>query len=421
VIEQPEIKFITVRLLRKDGTWVWCMVRGHNLLRSPHINSIVVYFHDDTLRKQAKDALKESEKRFRFLIRDLQVGVFLSDENFRIIMCNTALAAMLSLPEKMIVGKNIYEVMPNDMINENGQSVPLHERPLSRTLRSKQSVKGAVMGVLNPLTKERSWIMVNADPIMNEEGKLKHLVCSVMDITERKKLEQKIVTEQISHQRQLTQATIDGQENERREIGKELHDNIGQQLTTIKLFLDLAKSTADDATHEMVNMAVKGVSEVINEIRAMSRSLIPSTLKDLGLVDSIHELAESFLRTQSLKIEFEYAGFDEELIPENQKLTLFRITQEQLNNIVKHAGAKKVWIKLHRNAEELFLEIRDDGNGFDIKKTRQGLGFVNMRNRAELFGGKAEVLSASGKGCLLKISFPHNLLQSSGLLNSSFN
>ncbi len=161
------------------------------------------------------------------------------------------------------------------------------KRPLTLTVQSKQTVKGAVIGVFHPITKERSWVIVNADPILDDNGDIKHIVCSVTDITGRKKLEQKLMADQIAHQKQLTQATIDGQEAERREIGKELHDNIGQQLTTIKLFLDMVKSTADDVTIEMANMALKGVSDVINEIRSMSRALVPYTLKDLGLVESI--------------------------------------------------------------------------------------------------------------------------------------
>jgi signal transduction histidine kinase len=217
------------------------------------------------------------------------------------------------------------------------------------------------------------------------------------------------MAKQMRHQRQLTQASLDGQEKERREIGKELHDNIGQQLTTIKLFLDLAKSTADDNTNEMVSMALKGVSDMINEVRAMSRSLIPSTLNDLGLSESINELIESIVRTQLMKIEFEDNDFEEESLQENQKLTLFRIIQEQLNNIVKHSGAKNVWIELSNEEKKLMLKIRDDGAGFDLKKVRKGLGFMNIKNRAELFQGQAEIISKPGEGCLLKVSMPFKL------------
>lgn len=406
VDQNTEVKFITVRLLKNNGEWLWCNVRGHNLLKNPHVNKIVVYFHDDTLRKEAKDALQESEKKFRSLVTHIQVGVFLSDGNGNIMMCNKALAAMLSIPEEMIVGRNVYEIMSTDMINENNEFIPVSERPLTLTLQSKQTIKDAVIGVLHPITKERSWILVNSDPILDETGNIRHVVCSVMNLTERKKLEQKLISDQIFHQRQLTQATIDGQENERRTIGEELHDNIGQQLTTIKLFLDYAKTTAEGETSEMVSMALKGVADVINEVRAMSRSLVPYTLKDLGLIESINELIESLMRARSLNIEFSYHGFTEEHLPENQKLSLFRIVQEQLNNIVKHAAAQNVWIKLCKTGCEFVLEIKDDGKGFSSTPGRKGIGILNIKNRAELFNGKAELFSEPGCGCLLAVSFP---------------
>jgi PAS domain S-box-containing protein len=409
VLENPEVKFITVRLRKKTGEWVWCLVRGHNLLNNPYVGNIVVYFHDDSFRKQASEALKESEKRFRSLIRDLQVGVFLSDKDGEIIMCNKALSLMLSIPEEMIVGKKVYDILSDDMVNERAEPIPRHERPLTLTIQSAQAVKGAVVGVLHPITNERKWVMVNADPILEDDGSIKHVVCSMMDITERKRLEQKLISDQISHQKELTQATIDGQEAERREIGKELHDNIGQQLTTIKLFLDMVKATAGDSSMEMVNMAMKGVADVINEIRSMSRSLLPHTLKDLGLVDSVSELIDSVGRAQLMKINFVCDEFEEELLPENQKLTLFRITQEQLNNITRHAGAKNILISLRNSHQSVALEIRDDGKGFDKKKLRRGLGFTNIRNRAELFGGTAEVFSKPGEGCALKVYMPVKL------------
>ncbi|HTM93220.1 MAG TPA: PAS domain-containing sensor histidine kinase, partial [Flavisolibacter sp.] len=309
-------------------------------------------------------------------------------------------------PEEMIVGKNVYEIMSDDMINEKNELIPVEERPLTLTLQSKQTVRDVVLGVVHPVTKERSWIIVNSNPILDEDGAIRHVVCSVMDLTERKKLEEKLIADEVSHQRQLTQATIDGQEAERRAIGKELHDNIGQQLTTIKLFLDYAKSTAGGETADMVNMALKAVGDVINDVRSISRSLVPFTLKDLGLIESIDELVDTFMRTRMLNIEFEHAGFAEGVLPENQKLSLFRIVQEQLNNIIKHAGAKNVSIQLFSKANELVLQISDDGKGFDPDCLHKGIGILNIKSRAELFNGKAEFFSQPGNGCLLTVSFP---------------
>jgi len=404
--ENPTIKFITARLLKRNGQWLWCNVRGHNLLNKTFVNSLVIYFHDDTFRKEAKDALQESEQRFRSLVKDLQIGVFLSDGQGNIIMCNKVLSNMMSIPEDLIIGKNVYDIMSTDMINEHNEFVPIAERPLSLTIQSKQTVKNVVLGVIHPVTSERFWIMVNSNPILDDHGNIKHVVCSVLDLTERKKLEQKLISDEIFHQRQLTQATIDGQENERRTIGEELHDNIGQQLTTIKLFLDYAKTMAENGNSEMVDMALKSVSDVINDVRAMSRSLVPFTLKDLGLIESINELIDSLMRTRSINIEFKYDQFNESIVPENQKLSMFRIVQEQLNNVIKHARAQNVWIKLYAKMDELIMEIRDNGKGFNSTNPRKGVGILNIKNRAELFNGKVNIVSQPGSGCLMVISFP---------------
>jgi PAS domain S-box-containing protein len=405
VVENPEVKFITIRLLHRNGHWVWCMVRGHNLLRNPAINSIVVYFHDDTLRKQASEALKESEKRFRTMIQGLHIGILLKDQHGNIQMSNEAMHNMFDVSEKDVVNQKIWELY-KDVIHEDGRPFSVDERPSIKAIATKKLVTNVVMGVKRADCEERIWIMVNADPFLDDQGNIKHIVCAFTNITQRKKLEKKLLQDQISHQKQLTQATIDGQEKERTEIGTELHDNIGQQLTTIKLFLDMAKSTADEATIEMVSMALKGVSDVINEVRSMSRSLVPSTLKDLGLIESISELIDSITRTQLLSIELEDCGFTENHLPENLKLTMFRIVQEQLNNIVKHANAREVFIRLSQNKGQIILELQDDGKGLELNKIRKGLGFINIKNRAELFGGTNEIISAAGKGCLLRVTIP---------------
>ncbi len=401
----PEVKNITVRLLTRDKTWVWCSVRGHNLLKHAAIGSIVVYIHDDTLRKKASDALKESERRFRELVRDIRLGVVIYDAQGKITLCNNAACSLLGLSEPEVMGKTVVNTAW-DVIHEDGARFVEAEFPVTVSLSTGLPVRDVVMGVYSTQMEDRNWLLVNAEPIHDEQEQLIHVICSFTDITERKKLERKLLADQIAHQRQLTQATIDGQEKERREIGRELHDNIGQQLTSIKLFLELARSTTDDSTGEMIAMAQKSVSGMINEVRAMSRSLVPQTLSDLGLVDSISELAESLGRMQVLDIEFDASHYVNRSLPDNQKLMVFRIVQEQLNNVVKHAGAGRAKILLQSEGTETVLEVSDDGCGFDPATVRQGLGFKNIKNRAELFGGTAIVDAAPGKGCRLLVRFP---------------
>ena len=408
VQENPEIKFIVVRLLKKNGDWLWCSVRGHNLLNNPYVNSLAIYFHDDTLRKRASDALKQSEKRFRTLIGELQIGISLYDATGELVMCNNTYSALLNCQEEEMVGKKILELFPQ-AYKEDGKPYKPEERPVFLALKNKQPVRDAVMGIDLVASGERIWLLINTDLVLDESGNLVQVINSAIDITERKKLEQRLLDEQINKQKLLTQASIDGQEKERKEIGKELHDNIGQQLTTTKLFLDLAKSSADDTTAEMISMALKGVSDVINEVRRMSRSLMPPTLGDLGLMESVSDLVETISRTQYLRIDLDDYEFDEDKVPDNKKLMIFRIVQEQLNNIVKHADAKKVSVMLRNDKAFLLLEIKDDGKGFDPKGVRKGLGLTNMRNRAELFGGEVTITSAPGQGCTLTMKVPHSL------------
>ncbi len=403
VEQDPKIKFIVVRLLKKDGGWLSCMARGHNLLDVPAINSIAVYIHDDTPRKKATEALKESEKSFRTLIRELQVGVLIQNAQGEIQMTNDAMCRLFTITEKEIIGGRIWELY-TDVIHEDGARFLQTERPSFKAIKTGKLVKDVVMGVWHKEKKERIWIMVSAEPVQDEIGELLHVICSFTDITERKKSEEKSLAEKIAHQRQLAQATIDGQEKERHEIGKDLHDNVGQQLTTIKLFLDLARTTATPENEEMISMALKGISAIINEVRAVSRTLVPPTLKDFGFIDAVNDLIDSLRHTLALTIELDYFGFDEDQLPDNKKLALFRIIQEQLNNIMKHADAKQVSISLRCSAVDVLLQISDDGKGCDLGKIRKGLGLDGIANRAELFGGTTEIISFPGKGCQVHVS-----------------
>lgn len=405
VEENPEFKFITIRLQKKDGTWLWCSVRGHNLLNNPHIAKVVVYFHDDSLRKKANDALKESEHRFRNMISDLVLGVLLQDHEKNILIHNKAILDILRISEQELTPQKLNDIM-RQAIRENGTEFKKDQWPIVKVLQTRKPVHDVVVGITTKGSSEKTWLLVNCNPVLDEAGNVIHIISTVIDVTERKKLEQKLLQEKIGQQKLLTQATIDGQEKERKEIGKELHDNIGQQLTTTKLYLDLARSSATGETLEMVTLALKSVSDVINEIRSISHSLVPQTLGDLGLVESIAELIDAIGVVKLMNIVFEHRSFGEEGIPENQKLMFYRIIQEQLNNVVKHANAQHVTITLQSKNDFITLVIKDDGEGFDLVQMRKGLGLTNIKNRAELFGGTVNIITTPGKGCTLKVMVP---------------
>lgn len=240
--------------------------------------------------------------------------------------------------------------------------------------------------------------------IRNEEGKVVRFIGAAQNINERKRLEQELLEQEVNKQRLIAKATIEGQENERLEIGRELHDNINQVLTTSKLLLDLAISDPSNAT-AMMEKSRQNIVQAINEIRKISKALVPPSISDLGLKASILELTDTISLSTGLLIDFKCKGRSEVLSP-GQKLTFFRIIQEQLNNVVRHADASNVTILLHVKPSLAELEVTDDGKGFHLKKTARGLGLKNMSNRAEIFGGKVTIDSAPGKGCRLYVSLP---------------
>ena len=243
--------------------------------------------------------------------------------------------------------------------------------------------------------------------IYNQQGRVNRMVGSMQDITEKREMERKLLTQELNRQKLIAQAVVEAQEKERSLIGKELHDNINQILSTAKLYLEVARTDDKERTN-LIDMSTKGISDAINEIRTISRSLVPSSIGDLGLVESIQDLVESIKLTRKLNVEFYYHNGIDDLITEQQKLMLFRITQEQVNNVIKHANASNLVIELISEDDTINIAITDDGQGFDPDqvKFKKGVGLSNITSRAELFNGKVTIDTAPGKGCTLNIHVP---------------
>jgi signal transduction histidine kinase len=147
------------------------------------------------------------------------------------------------------------------------------------------------------------------------------------------------------------------------------------------------------------------INSSIGEIRNLSHQLSAPTLGTGSLIDSITALIETVGFSTNLLFEFNHAGYRERLIM-SQKLALYRILQEQLNNIIKHAGATKIWISLHQKGDNIILAVRDNGKGFDSRLKPEGMGLNNMTSRAKIFGGAVHIETAPGKGCFLRVTVP---------------
>ncbi|HUR11944.1 MAG TPA: PAS domain S-box protein [Flavitalea sp.] len=243
--------------------------------------------------------------------------------------------------------------------------------------------------------------------IYNQEGKIHRMVGSMQDITEKKEMENQLLKQQLNKQQLVAQAVVDAQEKERADIGKELHDNVNQILSTARLYLDLARSDEGERLN-LIKRSTENIYNAINEIRNISRSLVPGSIGDLGIIASISDLVESIMATKKLHVEFYHVGEVDALLDEKQKLMLFRIIQEQVNNVLKHANARNLVIELVVDDDAIELIISDNGIGFDPDsvKNKKGVGLYNITSRAELFNGKVNIVTAPGNGCKLNINVP---------------
>lgn len=147
-----------------------------------------------------------------------------------------------------------------------------------------------------------------------------------------------------------------------------------------------------------------------DEIRKLSHALLPPSLEEFGLITALNDLIDPLSVTGKNFIEKQWSGFREECMKKSQKLTIYRIVQEQLNNILKHAGAKKIICSLHLmdDGKAIELLVKDDGLGFDTTVKKNGVGLRNIISRAALFDGKVSIHSQPGQGCELKVLFPGN-------------
>ncbi|MEO5682542.1 MAG: PAS domain S-box protein [Chitinophagaceae bacterium] len=247
--------------------------------------------------------------------------------------------------------------------------------------------------------------------IWDKDGHAIRFVGAMQDITDRKKLEGQLLTQEINKQKSIAQAVVDAQEKERAEIGKELHDNVNQILSTAKLYLELAK-TDTRQKDALIKKSADSIFTAINEIRHISKALVPPSVKDLGLIESINDLVESLRMTTVLQVQFNHAGDFDNTIDDKQKLMLFRIIQEQVSNVLKHAAASHITISLRFKGKLINLSIIDDGKGFELEKVKfkKGVGLTNIESRAHLFNGEVIITTAPGKGCKLFIQVPiHNI------------
>lgn len=210
--------------------------------------------------------------------------------------------------------------------------------------------------------------------------------------------------------RALSRRLLEVQEQERGRLARDLHDDLGQALTALKIQLESLAKNTDPASRARIAECIETTRHALERVRQLSFSLRPLQLDDLGLVAALRSHLDRQAGIGGLAAHFEAEALPSRIAPEIE-IACFRVAQEAINNALRHAGASNLWVRLYKSGEKLALSVRDDGKGFDLESARKrgaagaSLGLVGMEERVALAGGSLEVRSTPGEGTLLLAIF----------------
>jgi len=254
---------------------------------------------------------------------------------------------------------------------------------------------------------EYRWFLVRVAPLLDQHGNVVKWFGSSIDIEDRKRAE-KDLEEAHRQLKILSRRRVKVQEEERRHLARELHDEIGQALTAAKINLQAAMEESDPAKSKRIHETAAILERLLGQVRQISLNLRPSMLDDLGLVPALRSLLDEQGRLASVAVRFSAKNMPENLDPEIQT-TCFRIAQEAITNAVRHARSAQIRVELSHENGNLRLQIRDNGRGFDAESEQAqttGLGLVGMKERAALLGGRARITAPRGKGTTVDVTLP---------------
>ena len=389
-----------IALKRKDGSIV--MVESNSkMLPDGRFIGIV---RDLTERKKADKALRESEERYRALVENAPEALVVMDVNKQ---------AFVSVSES---ATKLFKMSKEELLKLGPMAVSPEYQPDGRL--SSEAATENIQKAIDGEKPSFEWMHCDKDrnPIPCEiwlvrlPSETEVLIRgSIVDITERKKVAEEIKTNS-ELLRELYSYSQNIREEERTYIAREIHDELGQQLTGLKM--DLSWITRklkpeDEAISEKLAGTIGLIDTTIQTVRKIATELRPSILDDLGLVAALEWQGEEFGKRSDIKVNFT-SKLGEKILQPDITTALFRIYQELLTNIARHAGAKTVNTLIYINDNKLHLSVEDDGKGFDAENiiSKKTLGLRGIKERTNLIGGAYEIKTRPGEGTFVLISVP---------------
>ena len=362
----------------------------------------------DLERQHAEETLQTRENMMRELPL-LPAAVYVCDCSGKIELYNrTAVELWGYEPPDRFASKRFCG--SEALYHPDGERMPDAESPMAEVLRTGEPVRNRELVIERP-DGSRITALANVVPIRDQGGQMVGAVNCLQDISERKQAEEQL-KEYSSKLQILSHRLVEAQETERRHIARELHDEIGQTLTVAEMNLQGAlRSPGGTSLVPRLEASIAAVARVLEQVRNLSLNLRPSILDDLGLEPALRWYTNRQASLTELQAKFHADPLASRLDPVIET-ECFRVAQEALTNVVRHAHAHSVAVDLRRENGHIHLTVRDDGVGFDVPSVREraargsSLGLLSMEERALLAGGRLECRSTPGKGTEIHAWFP---------------
>jgi len=379
-----------------DGTAFWIRAKTSPVYdRDNKLLGVTLLSENIDSQKKAQIALVQSEEKFRSLVEQSLVGVYIMQEE-KFVYVNPGF--------EKIMGYTIGELKETSfeqwIYQEDIEKIK--ENYLSRISSGKPTDQYTFRAV------RRDGALLYIEAIVSKiiYGNRPAVIGTIVDITDH-----------VEEEKRIGKAVNDAQEKERMQIGMELHDNVKQIMAASMINLDFLKNRLDDqnATKEILDKVIGYIREAMDEVRKLSHRLAPSIDSTIPLEEKIEILVNTMNAANRLKVYYRLDEFRQP-VSDDVQLTIYRILQEQFNNILKYANASSVFISVKHQPDYIQLSIKDDGEGFSLNSKKNGIGFENIKRRVQVLDGQVKIFSAPGDGCEVNVQIPfrqkkrHNII-----------
>jgi len=392
---------IEYTMIRKDGSTFSALVNSNPVFgdnKPLGLRGIIV---DITERKLAENKIKESQQRLSSHLGNTPLGSIFWDIDFKVIEWNSSAEKIFGYSKKEALGRHPYSlIVPKEI---QGQIDDVFNQLLTQT--------GGSRSVNENVTKDGKRILCDwyNVAITNIDGEVTGVASLVDDITEQKKTERKL-KESRNQLRSLAERLQLIREEERATVAREIHDDLGQTLTALKMDISWMKKNSgmtDEMRASKLDVMLGLTDSTIQTVKRIATELRPGILDDLGLISAIEWQTKEFQNRSGIKCNFEVLA-DEFAIEEEISIAAFRIFQESLTNIARHSGASKVTVTIKRADDFLLLEISDNGVGISEEQINnaKSLGLIGMNERVSVFKGKLTISGATDVGTTIGVYIP---------------